>query len=555
MAVIDTYALVGPLSKIPPTPDYSGQLGAFAPVDNSPPVQQYERTSDAFVSVSSTLPISEVEETADAWRMPSFLDDYYYRVHVWPGVIELGNLLSTQVRDVEVWSAYFEPQLLSSLSQVGTDGITLTQPQVPPTSFAALEARTYTLNISTNGAPVINALYTFNFPTDHPTLTVTGRRVVVWPFMPQTKHKETLEWSTDVVPSYTSEQRLALRQAPRQFFDYTCYLDKVEFSRAKAIATQWAHRVYGVPVWSELSRAGQLSLGATFIPVDTTAADYRENDVVILWESSEKQAAVEITTVHANGVSLKIPLETEFETAYIAPLRFAMTPEGISFSRAGNEQTVATCRFRVTSNKNLGSAALYPTYRGKSVVTDRTIMVGDITEKVYRSVDTFDNESGVVEVDVTSNKIDHRQVITFSTRSRAERWAARQWIHSRLGRQKSFWVISWNNDLEVVSDFSSASSGFIVNSIDYSLLYSVKDVMILLKDGTKIFKRITGATANEDGTENINFDSAIGTSALASDVEMVSFMSHVRFDTDSVDISHQYNGQVQISIPVMEIPE
>lgn len=505
--------------------------------------------------VLSGFPVQELEAQHSGVIAPSFGSDYYERVHVIPGKISVGNLLSTQTRSVEVWNAHLQPKLLSSVSSTGTDGMTLQEPISAPTTFGIFESRFYQLRVSTSGSPVIAATYVFNFPVESPTLGVTGRRVLVWPFMPQTTHKETLEWSTDVVPSYTSEQRLALRQAPRQFFDYTCYLDKVEFSRAKAIATQWAHRVYGVPVWSELSRVGQLSLGATFIPVDTTAADYRENDVVILWESSEKQAAVEITTVHANGVSLKIPLETEFEAAYIAPLRFAMAPEGISFSRAGNEQTVATCRFRVTSNKDLGSDALYPTYRGKSVVTDRTIMVGDITEKIYRSVDTFDNESGVVEVDVTSNKIDHRQVITFSTRSRAERWAARQWIHSRLGRQKSFWVISWNNDLEVVSDFSSASSGFIVNSIDYSLLYSVKDVMILLKDGTKIFKRITGATANEDGTENINFDSAIGTSALASDVEMVSFMSHVRFDTDSVDISHQYNGQVQISIPVMEIPE
>lgn len=555
MAVIDTYALVGPLSKIPPTPDYSGQLDAFAPVDNSPPVQQYERTSDAFVSVSSTLPISEVEETADAWRMPSFLDDYYYRVHVRPGVIELGNLLSTQVRDVEVWSAYFEPQLLSSVSQVGTDGITLTQPQVPPTSFTALEARTYTLNISTNGAPVINALYTFNFPTDHPTLTVTGRRVVVWPFMPQTKHKEMLEWQTDIIPSFNKEQRLALRPAPRQSFSYEFQLDTYQFSRAKAIATQWAHRVYGIPVWSELTRVGALPAGTTEIMVDTTIADYRSDDIIIIWESDTNNAAMEIGAVLADRVQLKLPLEKSYQDAYVAPLRFARTFDGMQFRRSNHDFTIASATFQVTQNKDLGAAVGYPQYRGKDVLIDPTILVSDLNERISRATDEFDNGSGPIVVDIKNNWVNSAKAITFDVLTRAERWAARQWIHSRRGRQKGFWLPTWNPDLILLEDVGPMAAALTVRPIGYPLYYGVKDIMVQLKNGTRIFARVLSGAVDPNENEVLALEAAVGTGFTVAEVDFICFMSHVRFNSDRVEIRHDYAGRAVTTIPVVETPE
>lgn len=553
MAVVTTHAYVGLDQRRVALTEYG--VPDAGPVDNSPPVLPAELSASGHGELTDNLPIQEIEASFDGWKAPSFLDDYYYRVHVRPGVIELGNLLSTQVRDVEVWSAYFEPQLLSSLSQVGTDGITLTQPQVPPTSFAALEARTYTLNISTNGAPVINALYTFNFQTDHPTLTVTGRRVVVWPFMPQTKHKEMLEWQTDIIPSYAGEQRLALRAEPRQTFNYTYMLTPEEFSRAKAISYQWAHRVYGVPVWSELTHVGPLPIGTTYIPVDTTVADYRENDVIIIWESSSSEMAVDISTVQAGSVSLKLPLSREFTSAYVAPLRFARAYAGIEYSRSGNDVVISKATFAVTQNKDLSASIGYPTYRGKDVVTDRTIVVGNISEKLFRPIDVFDNGSGPVEVDTQSDWVEHRQVLTFSTKNRVERWRARQWLHRLKGKQGTFWLISWNRDLEVTADFNSTSTGLVVKAIGYPTLYGVKDIMIQLKSGTRVFNRVLSGTSSEGGTETISLASQIGVTATVSDVDMVCFMSHVRLDSDSIEISHEYSGQVSINVSVVEVPE
>ncbi len=555
MAVIDTYALIGPLSKIPPTPEYSGQLDAFTPVDNSPPVQQFERSSDAFVSVSSNLPISEVEETAASWRMPSFLDDYYYRVHVLPGIIELGNLLSAQERQVEVWSAYFEPQLLSSLGTEGTDGITLGQPAVPPTYFAALESRTYSLNISTNGAPVINAKYTFNFPDDQPTLRVTGRRVVVWPFMPQIKHREALEWLTDVIPSFNNEQRLALRAAPRQAFTHEFQLDTYQFSRAKAIATQWAHRVYGIPVWAELTRVGPLAQGITEILVDTTVADYRSDDIIIIWQDDVKNSAVEIGAVLPDRVQLKLPLDRSYLDAYVAPLRFARTPSGVQFRRSSRDITIASTEFQVTANKDLGGSIGLPQYRGKDVLTDRTVLVGDLNERISRSIDQMDNGSGPVSVDIKNSWVDSAKSITFDLLDRQERWRARRWLHSLRGKQKAFWLPTWNPDFILLEDVGPTAAALTVRPVGYPLYYGVKDIMIQLKNGTQVFSRVPSGATDPNGNEILSLEAPVGVSFTVQEVEFICFLSHVRLNSDRIDIRHDYAGRAVTSIPVVETPE
>lgn len=554
MAAIVGYS-ARPQAFTPGGPEFTPALGLLEQQDVVSPFLSWDAPPGDWAVVADEQPVAELELAVDGFHAAGFLADYYYRVHVRPRVIELGNLLSTQVRDVEVWSAYFEPQLLSSLSQVGTDGITLTQPQVPPTSFAALEARTYTLNISTNGAPVINALYTFNFPTDHPTLTVTGRRVVVWPFIPQTEHRETLEWQTDVLPSFNNEQRLALRTAPRQAFSHEFQLDTYQFSKAKAIATQWAHRVYGIPVWAEATRVGPLLAGTTELMLDTANADYRDNDIVLVWESDTHFVAAENLQVLSDRIVLKLPLEDSYQNAYVAPLRFARTPQGMSFRRNAHDITVANATFQVVQNKDLGAAVGYPQYRGKDVLTDRTILVSDLNERISRSVDEFDNGSGPIAVDIKNSWVSSAKAITFDTLTRAQRWAARRWIHSRRGRQKAFWLPSWNPDLILLEDVGPTGAALTVRPIGYPLYYGVKDIVIQLKNGSRVFARVLSGSVDSNGNEVLSLAAQVGTGFTVADVELICFMSHVRLNTDRVEIRHTYAGRATTVVPVMETPE
>lgn len=544
-----------PESFIPSGPEFTPSLGLLEQRDNVSPFPTYDSSGQVWSLVTDNQPPEEPEEVVEGFHAAGFLADYYYRIHIIPGFISLGNLLSSQSRNVEVWNSYLSNKLLSSIGQTGTDGITLSQPFPPPTTFAALESRTYQLNVSTNGSPVIDATYTFNFPGDAPTLRVTGRRVVVWPWMPQINHDESMEWKTDILQTFNNEQRLALREAPRQDFTFTFQLNNEQFSKAKAIATQWAQRVYGIPVWSELTRLGSLSLGAEEIFFDTSNADYRDNDIVIVWESDTKFVAVEILEVLSDRVNLKLPLEDNYSDAYIAPLRFARTYQGMNFKRSPHDIIIASSTFTVTQNKDLGASVGYIQYRSRDVLLEPLLALSDISEKISRSLDLFDNGSGVVSVDINNRYVRSTKSIVFDTLDRAERWKARKWIHSRRGKQKSFWVPSWNHDLILLEDAGSTATSITVRSIAYSLYYEVTDIMIRRKNGTQVFARVLGASTDVSGNELLNLESQLGESVSVVDVDFISFMSLVRFDSDSIRLKHSYAGRATSSIPVVEVPE
>jgi len=509
-------------------------------------------------TVADNLPIAilPAETLTVHGKTCSFVDDYYNRIHINPNTLGLGNLLASQERSVEVWNAYLTPKLLSSITEEGTDSLTLVGPASPPTTFASIEARNYDLTIAIDGPPVINASYGFNFPdSETVTLAVTGRRVVVWPFVPQTTHRETLEWKTDILKAFSKEQRLALRDAPRQMFDYTFQLDERQLTKAQGTATSWAYRVYGIGVWAEADFFGAVSSGDTAFVFDTTFKDYRAGGLVLLWESDQLFEAISVATVTDSGITLDLPTAFDYTNAHIMPLRLARTLQGIQFTRQTGPYSIARGSFLATDNENLGESELFDQYRERDVLTDRQVTVSQVTDRISRRVDMFDNGSGPIEVDIQDDWVNKNSIITFDTDTREQRWKVRSWLHYLRGRQKAFWLPSWNPDLHLVFDVNDLATSITCSPIGYELFYSTKDIMIQLYDGTRVYNRILAVTLDGDGNEVFTLDEAVGIDLVATEIEMISFMGHVRLNTDRVEFTHTYAGRCYTSMAVIETPE
>jgi len=556
MAVVTTHALIDYSLRNKKDPEYlAPDIDVIGKQGDDREHYVHSNLFDATLTDNLPIALEPADDVGTSKKQVSFLDDYYYRVHIIPSELNLGNLLSAQTREVEVWSAYFTDQLLSSISEEGGEGITLIEPEATPTTFDPLESRIYVFNISTNGPPSINASFVFNFALEDPELIVIGRRVVVWPFVPQTEHKEEMEWKTDIISSFRGEQRLALREAPRQSFSYDFLLNEYQFSKAKAITTQWAHRVYGIPVWSESTFVGAVASGTSSILLDTTNSDYRENDIVILWESDTKFEAIQTLDIPADRVNLKLATENTYSNAYIIPLRFARTLQGMSYRRSSTNYIETTGTFLVTDNKDIAAGIGYDVYLGEDVIPQQTIILGSLSEKISRAVDLFDNGSGPIEVDIRNAWVNSILSITFDTLTREERWEARKWIHSRRGKQKSFWLPSWNPDLTVLEDVGTASSSITCLPIGYALYYSLKDIMFQLNNGDRYYNRILSASTDIDGNEVLSLSSNLGFDLVVAEVDFICFMSHVRFNSDNISISHGNAGRASLIIPVIETPE
>lgn len=289
--------------------------------------------------------------------------------------------------------------------------------------------------------------------------------------------------------------------------------------------------------------------------MDTRFIDLRVGSMVIIWESDLHNVAAEVTDVLIDRILLRQPLETYFNLAYVAPMRFALTLSGMQFKRGARDITISNSRFQVTDNKELGDQEVHPMYRGVMVLTTPTILLEDLTERISRSVDMFDNGSGPVVLESTNSWVNAAKGITIDTSNREELWKARTWLHSLFGKQKPFWVPTWNRDLELLEDVPPLGTFLLVRNIGYANYYNVKDIMVRLVDGSLLFFRATSASVDPTGNEKVQLEVPLASGILVEQVDMICFISHVRLNSDKVDLGHGFSGRVTASIPITETPE
>lgn len=558
MAVLDGvvqsghgYATVQPPQFSPLLDDHTDSLlwGERIYGNGTEPWQRAGQHNDRFLQTAPGLAIDGIVQQA-------YSNDYYYRIHIIPALLDLGNVLSSQTRTFDVWNSWFVGKLLSAVTTSGMDGITLTEPAAAPTTFAALEVRQYSVMVDTDGPPGIDALIVFEFPAEQVEEHVTGSRVTLWAFCPRAGFTEKLAWKTDIIGSFRNEQRLALRTAPRQGYQYRYSFDAHQYSRARAMVTKNAQGVYGVPVWAEATRLPSLSAGATYIDLDTTTSDYRENDLIVIWAADDDAEAVETTTVTATRVNLKLPLARSWGACRVMPLRLATALNGMDASRPMRDYAEASMDFTVVRNADLSPLPADVTYRSAPVMLDCPLIVSSLHERISRDVDVLDNESGVPSVDVVTAYVRRLATVSLFAADAAAIWRLRRWFASRRGKQKAFWLPSGNHDLTIVAPVGLNATSITVRGIGWPLFYDSQDIMIVLNDGTRHLARISSATTNIDGNDVLAIDGALTTPGFQpSAVESVQFMMYVRQDADSITLEHNEAGHVTVDVPVLETPE
>lgn len=482
--------------------------------------------------------------------------DVYNTIHVLPPLIELGNLLSSQDLDFEVWNAYFIDQSLASIGTDGVDGLSLTEPFVPPTDFGPLESRIYTLSVSTSGPSVIDGSYTFNFPSDAPVLRVTGVRVIVFPFKPNWARpvSERLEWLTDVMGHLDgSEQRIALRQKPRQTYEYRTSNSGLDKQRLNAMLWDWQARIFAVPIWQDGgSLQSSASPGDTSLSINTDDLDYKVGGLVVLYQDTATYEAVEVLTVNSTSVDLATELSGTWPAGTsVYPARLYRIDDSLSFVNETVKRSDGVVRFRAESLFNETSDEFAATYRGLPILDRPPNAVSKISSDIQRDMDILDSLTGIAAFDDRTNYPTTIQDYNWLLEGRANITFLRQWLFARQGRLTPFWSPSWTDDLTLSEDIQDVDTQIKIYFIGYAEFMSGdinrKDIKILLKDGSVFYRRVTGAVNNGDGTESLVIDSALGQLVGVSDVDLISFMYLARLDSDQIELSWRFDDFVECS--------
>jgi len=128
-------------------------------------------------------------------KMLSFLDDFYYRIHVYPNPLDFGYILNEVEDTFEVWNAYFVSKTCSAINQVNGDEFTL-DGLTAPFTLDALGNTIYTITAPMDGSPEFEASIFFDFAESqaYTDIIITGTRIVLFPWRPKTPLSESLEW-------------------------------------------------------------------------------------------------------------------------------------------------------------------------------------------------------------------------------------------------------------------------------------------------------------------------------------------------------------------------
>lgn len=514
----------------------------------------------------SNLPVEQIERSRTGTKVESFLDDYYYRIHVTPATFPFGPVMSELIDDFYVWNSFFV--------QKTCDNITLTYPAefslaglADPFTLAALEYTTYTITVPKEGSAEFESTITFDFGAAGTRVVVlSGTRMIVFAFCPQLKIPESLEWMTDIITprdGVGSEQRISVRTIPRQKFTYTIPLKtEKEQSRFEAAMFGAQKRYFGLPIWTErvLHTATITAVDGT-ITVDTTNADFRDESYALIWKSITEYEAVKIDTVAAGLLTLESPVVATYTgTKFILPLRIAQVNSPVKKSNSAAALMMATVSFSVKDN-------ILQTGYTPDVVYKTFPVLNVGSKQLGRTAKVSDSDSDSFVQDYESGDFDYYSdsefnMITqgwgFVNEDKAACWDFRLFLHSLYGMQGTVWVPTYKDDLAQASVIGAADTSFQIENIKLAenMTYNTlrTHLAFIVPGGTTYYREITGIVELNDNIEVVSIDAALG-AIIAVGGCMICFLDLCRRASDTANIDWFFFDKNNINETYMAVVE
>lgn len=514
--------------------------------------------------LTANYPVSTTPLAKSGSIARSYYDDYYNRVHVVPGTLDIGNLLSVQTRQAMVWNAYLTPQTLANIQESGTAGITESG-ITAPTVFAPLEERTFTLNVDTDGPATIDARYTFVFAAESPVLRVSGRRVVVFGYAPNWSEpvRERLAWLTDVLLTQSGiEQRVGLRGIPRRALAYSLLTqDRRASAKLETILLGWQSRLFALPMWTERQvLAAPLAAGSSTIPCQTTDYEFAPNGLALLWRAHDQHEAVEIASVGASSITIKSPTVSAWPAGtMLYPTRLARLPQRQKFARETNHHLSGTVEFEMADSPAIAALDTGDTYAGYRVYAGRTNWAEPIEIEAMRQLDVLDYDTVAPWVDDLSGLAALLKSWHWTLGSRAEIVALKKWLAAREGRRVPFWSPTQAEDLKILAPIGSSAVSITIENIGYACFLKGRadrrHIMIETLGGQRFYRAITASSEINDASEQITIDSALGVTLQPADIKSARFLHLTRLESDEIEIAWHSLALAECSTMLRSLPQ
>lgn len=497
---------------------------------------------------------SPVGVTKNGKRMLTFVDDYYYRFHISPSKIYAGNLVGAITKKVAIWNAYFDNKSLNSIVASGTQGLNLIGLSTFPTNYKPLEYVEYDLSIGLNGPSALDASYLFTFNSGQVlNLTVSGSRVLIWPFPPNwvDVFTEILEWKTDVLTAYSGvEQRRELRTIPRRYFEYSFQLKNLDARKIENLLFGWQSRNFAMPVWTDRSRlTSEVSIGdsSLFLPTDTYG--FSSGGLAILFQDSENYESVTIDTISNDHLTLKYPTTKAWHIGTkVYPVVVGHLATSVSVQRYTNSLLRGKVNLMVSPSDtyaNLPIASAAVIYDGLEVITQHPNWKEPIDNEFIREFTVADSGIGAVAYfdKEKTNKI--VRPFAWLLKNRSSMVAFRKMLLRLRGQAKTCWIPSWHDDFTVTGITPNLSASLTVGGTEFANLVGVNTsrdrIMVVLNDGSVYYRKINNITIDGNNTV-LGLDQHFSRSISPIDVKSIYLLLRCRLASDKVEIPWRTDG-------------
>jgi hypothetical protein len=353
---------------------------------------------------------------------------------------------------------------------------------------------------------------------------------------------ESLEWLTDIIEAHDgTEQRVQVRQEPRQSFEASILLDShCELSKLRVALAAWQGREWGWPCWHEAVKIGvSLASGSGLISVDTTLADFRAGGLAIIHSSPTAYEVVEVNTVDSGSMTLAEVTTLDHPAgSSVMPLRMARMGAQARRDDSLKGRSRYSVTMHVSDNAAMATEASATQYLGYDVLTDKLLMPGQTMLRTFdRRIETLDPGPGAwatfARTDYPLISTDHR----WRVNNRAEAWVFRKFIHRRSGMLNPVWIPSRRHDLSLAAQPSSSATTLEIKDVNYRNVGlnvpGMTHIAAFSASGAFVCRKITNATAGSAGRENLTISAALG----FTDVTRISFLCLHRFAADRVSLT------------------
>lgn len=489
-----------------------------------------------------------IDRVVRAKRGLSYRDDFYNRVHVFPSTISTGSIFNEQVETVRLWNASFNEQPLQSITEAENRGVQIVSE--PFSSLGILAEQEIIVAVSMDGPESIYGLYAFEFLLNSLKLTVIGTRgSYIWPFSVDKNITEAFEYLTDIIPSYSGEQRRSLRDLPRRTLSHSHILREDDYPVAKNIATSAVNKTINLPLWHYYVRSGRLTDSTTSISV-SKHYPFEIGDIVFITQGNSYEQGV-VEEVGVGSVVLSYPVSKNYTNAIVCPTIPVTVAGGVTFTRKSKDFIACSAQF-LELQPRISRVPYSLTYRGKPVLVDSFSALGDLalSDGIDRDLEVFDTAIAEPVRTPTSKYNTENLSVSFVTQTREERKRLTDFLNWCEGRFQSFWLPSQHLDLKLSRDALGGGDVLWVVGCLFTLDNGTRYIRVQGTEGVYHRAVIDASVIGDE--QALSLDEPItGVDLLVADTH-ISTMALVRLAADRNEILH--NRKVSsVNLSVTEV--